>query len=292
MKESFVTYRRRKGYSEKSIKVNDSHLRRFTEWSIQESIDLYNLTYENALEFISNERKRGLLNQSIVRELNSIRIYYDYLIWKKQIKDNVISRIQIRQAPHKIVSGMLSCGQLQSIYLNYQKLPQWEKTSKTTERLHQRNSVILGLLIYQGITSGDIARLEISHVKLLEGKIYIPSSRKSNARNLEMQAAQFSTLQSYLNTLTTENRQSAYLFPGKKHGDMVASLLKQVKRQYPQVTDARQIRASVIMNWLKTENIRQVQYMAGHKSIRSTEQYRSQDVSNLARQLELFHPLG
>ena len=73
---------------------------------------------------------------------------------------------------------------------------------------------------------------------------------------------------------------------------MVAAVIRQVKKIYPELTDARQIRSSVIMNWLKTSNIRQVQYMAGHKSIRSTEQYRSQDLSNLTRQLELFHPLG
>jgi len=45
------------------------------------------------------------------------------------------------------------------------------------------------------------------------------------------------------------------------------------------------------MGWLKQHNIRQVQYMAGHKSIRSTESYRLQDLTDLTRQLELFHPL-
>ena len=96
------------------------------------------------------------------------------------------------------------------------------------------------------------------------------------------------TMQEYLNNTD----QNPWLFPGKKHSDMVASVIKQVRRIHPEVTDARQIRSSVIMNWLKIHNIRQVQYMAGHKSIRSTEQYRSQDLSNLTRQLELFHPLG
>ena len=59
----------------------------------------------------------------------------------------------------------------------------------------------------------------------------------------------------------------------------------------PEVTSSRQIRSSVIMGWLKQYNIRQVQYMAGHKSIRSTESYRLQDLTDLTRQLELFHPL-
>ena len=72
---------------------------------------------------------------------------------------------------------------------------------------------------------------------------------------------------------------------------MVCKIIQQTKKLHPEIIDSRQIRISVIMNWLKTNNIRQVQYMAGHKSIRSTEAYRNQDLTNLTRQLELFHPL-
>ena len=81
------------------------------------------------------------------------------------------------------------------------------------------------------------------------------------------------------------------MFPSKKQSDMICNIVSQAKKLNPEIIDSRQIRTSVIMNWLKSNNIRQVQYMAGHKSIRSTEQYRSQDLSDLTKQLELFHPL-
>ena len=77
---------------------------------------------------------------------------------------------------------------------------------------------------------------------------------------------------------------------------MICKIVSQTKKLTPiaigaGIIDSRQIRISVIMNWLKTNNIRQVQYMAGHKSIRSTEMYRNQDLTDLTKQLELFHPL-
>ena len=72
---------------------------------------------------------------------------------------------------------------------------------------------------------------------------------------------------------------------------MVARILSCVRKLYPEISSSRQLRASVIMGWLKTNNIRQTQYMAGHKNIQSTEKYRRQDTTDLARQLELFHPL-
>ena len=72
---------------------------------------------------------------------------------------------------------------------------------------------------------------------------------------------------------------------------MICKIVTQARKTNPVLKDSRQIRTSVIMNWLKTNNIRQVQYMAGHKSIKSTESYRNQDLTDLTRQLELFHPM-
>jgi len=288
MTGDFTAYRLKKGYSEKSLKVQDCHINRFNSWCILQSIDPETITYSQALEFIDSERARGILNQSIIREINSIRIYFDYLVQCGRVQHNVMARIRIRHRQNRILTNTLDQEQLENIYQAYAALPEWEQRIKTSLRLHQRNVVILGLLIYQAVTSGELAKLERSHVNLNEGKIYIPSTRKSNARQLKLQASQVITLQEYLNNPVLD----LWLFSGKKHSDMVASIIRQVKKIHPELTDARQIRSSVIMNWLKTNNIRQVQYMAGHKSIRSTEQYRSQDLSNLTRQLELFHPLG
>ena len=294
MTVSFDAYRSKKGYSEKSIRVQDSHIRRYTSWCKNQNIDPEKITYDQALQFIDSERQRGILNQSIVREINSIKIYFDYLQQNDRVQYNVFSRIRIRQRQVRVLQYTLSQQQLEGIYRDYAGLPLWEHRSGNAKRLHVRNVVILGLLVYQGITSGELARLERAHVNLCEGKIYIPMTRKSNARELTLQAGQVMVIKEYIEDYLPHYRQyqENYLFPGKKHSDMVASVIRQVKRIHPEITDARQLRSSVIMHWLKTHNIRQVQYMAGHKSIRSTEQYRSQDLSNLTRQLELFHPLG
>lgn len=72
---------------------------------------------------------------------------------------------------------------------------------------------------------------------------------------------------------------------------MVCKIIDKIKITHPETIDSRQIKASIIMNWLKQYNIRQVQYMAGHKNIRSTEAYKNQDLTDLTKQLELFHPL-
>ncbi|MBS4013938.1 MAG: integrase [Bacteroidetes bacterium] len=65
-----------------------------------------------------------------------------------------------------------------------------------------------------------------------------------------------------------------------------------MKKTNPGILNPKQIRLSVISNWLKTHNLRQVQYMAGHKYVSSTERYQENDVSSLQNKLEKCHPLN
>lgn len=284
---SFEEYRHKNGYSAKSIRVQNSHVNRLKSWCINQNINLEEINYNQVLQFIDSERQRGILNQSIIREINSIRIYFDYLLEIGTVKQNIIKRIRIRQSVKKVIPETLTPQQLESIYLDFMNIPEWEHKTRTAKGLHKRNIVLLGLLIYQGLTSGETSKLETNHINLAEGKIYIPSTRKSNSRTLKLQANQILPIKSYIE----EFNPNPYLFPTKKQSDMICKIVEQAKKNHPEIIDSRQIRTSVIMNWLKTNNIRQVQYMAGHKSIRSTEQYRSHDLTDLTKQLELFHPL-
>ena len=293
---SFKEYRQKNSYSEKSIRVQDSHVSCFKNWCLRENISPEDITYGQTLQFIDSERERGIEKQSIIREINSIRIYFDYLLESGDIKQNVIKRIRLRQGGKKVLPEILSPLQLEKIYQDFNNLPVWNHGTSIAKLLHQRNTVILGLMIYQGLDSGEIARLETCNVNLSEGKIYIPSGRNSNSRTLRLQSNQILPIKTYLEETRLEllekrNLQSSYLFPAKKSSDMVCKIVDAVKTINTEIRDSRQLRASVIMNWLKTNNIRQVQYMAGHKSIRSTESYRGQDLTDLAKQLELFHPL-
>lgn len=293
---SFKCYRQASGYSETSIKVQDSHVNQLMSWCMTQSINPEQITYSQVLQFIDHERSRHIKNQSIIRMINSIRIYYDFLMDTGAVTQNIIRRIRINQVGRRALPQILSQEQLNKIYHDYINLPEWHHRSERARLLHQRNTVILGLMIYQGLDSGQVARLETTYLNLTEGKIYIPSGRKSNARILNLQTVQILPIKTYQDKIRLQLMEmqqqdpNAYLFPTKKSSDMVSRIIRQVKRIDPEVVGSRQIRASVIMSWLKQYNIRQVQYMAGHKSIRSTESYRSQDLTDLTRQLELFHP--
>ena len=179
----------------------------------------------------------------------------------------------------------------------------------------QRNKIIIGLLMYQGITTEELSKLEPGHVKLKQGKIYIPGSRRSHSRVLDLKPFQVLELHEYvtetrpriLEEITTpkparkpdqinQSRIENQLFISVNVSEHIKNsllhLFKAIRRTYPDIQNAEQIRKSVIVHWLKTHNLRQVQYMDGHKYVSSTERYQTSNLENLQHQLEKLHPLN
>lgn len=68
-------------------------------------------------------------------------------------------------------------------------------------------------------------------------------------------------------------------------------LFNSLKKYYPELHDARQIRQSVIIHWIGHYNLRQVQYMAGHRYVSITERYRMDGIADLQKELARYHPL-
>ena len=58
--------------------------------------------------------------------------------------------------------------------------------------------IMLGLLVYQGLQTEEITRLEPAHIHLKEGKIFIKGTSYSNERWLPLQAHQVVELGQYM----------------------------------------------------------------------------------------------
>lgn len=93
--------------------------------------------------------------------------------------------------------------------------------------------------------------------------------------------------QIYLN----EEIEGNYLFHKKRLIHGMSRIKKMINRYEPRLNNMAQIRASVITNWLQHYNLREVQYMAGHKYVSSTERYRTDNLEDLQKELEKCHPL-
>ena len=167
--------------------------------------------------------------------------------------------------------------------------------------MSKRNKVIVGLMIWQGLGVRELGKLEVEDVRLREGKIYIKGSRRSNEREMKLEAHQILDLMEYaLKTreelLKLSGKQSDKLFVSTGKSDrfnaIITKLIEKLNNQNSKVTSVKQIRTSVITHWLKNYNLREVQYMAGHRYVSSTEAYKVNDLEGLTEDVLKYHPIG
>ncbi len=84
-----------------------------------------------------------------------------------------------------------------------------------------------------------------------------------------------------------DEKEAAFTIAYGKAGD----LMQTIRKYAPQVKSVKQLRASVITHWLGKNNMREVQYMAGHKYVSSTELYQQTKLEDLQKDVNSFHPL-
>lgn len=299
----FVDYLLGKGFSLSTLKGYVNDVLRFTKWLKQENVELQTVTYADVLHYIQcSKAKTNKQNKSI--RINSVKHYFSYLISIGVFENNPASAIIIRGTKRKTLYNILSKQELENIYHSFtfkkdekQQNQNWYKSTLLT---YQRNKIILGLIIYQGLNPTDLGILKLKDLKLREGKIFIPGTRRSNQRELTLEAVQILDLMEYtLKTreqiLKEHNKESDNLIlsagKGNKINNLLNNLIKKLRIQNKNIVNYKQIRTSVITHWLKSHNLRQVQYMAGHRYVSSTESYFINDLDSLSEDITKFHPL-
>ena len=93
--------------------------------------------------------------------------------------------------------------------------------------------------------------------------------------------------------INTENSEQLFVsMEGKNElKNSLLHLFRALKKLNPAVENAKQIRMSAIRNKLKTNNLREVQYFAGHRYVSSTERYKLGNIETLKKDVEKYHPL-
>ena len=239
-------------------------------------------------------------SRAINRILLAIRHYYNVM----NIAHNPAAGLVLKGAVRTIPHDLLSKEEMETLYNQYQVI----------DERSQRNKTILGLLIYQALTTEELHKLEAHHIKLKEGKIIVPGGRHSNGRTLKLEATQILELHEYISMTRPKILKALNAgTPGRKPDqvkeeselhqlfismngseDMKVSLLnlmKALRKIHVKVRNAKQFRQSMITEWLKEKDLRTVQYMAGHRYVSSTERYRSYNLQDLEEALIQHHPM-
>ena len=247
--------------------------------------------YSDIINYLEYQRRKQSPG-SLSRILQSIKKYYNYLIATDQREDHPCEKLKIKDHYRKDV-------QLQDLF-SEKELERLLEIKSRYKILKKRNQLMLSLLIYQGLTSGELVRLEIKDLDLERGTIYIKSSHRQNARTLKLRSNQILIAHQYINEdrvklLKVETENLVITKRGSEEkGEGISYLVSRMQIKFPNRNlNPKTIRQSVIRNKLKGGGeLRSVQVFAGHKYPSSTERYRQNNIEELRSAIRKHHPLN
>jgi len=296
----YDTYLFEQGYTRSTIYSYLNAQSKFIQWCDTKDYDLSHIDYKTCLLYVKDiqrpKKGKPLSKRSVSHQVGALKIFFNYLMDENYRGNNPFQNINIRGVRRSINHNLLEYEELEDLFYSYRthniKPPHCPHVAV-------RDKVVIGLIVYQGLDAKALMSLRMEHMQMEKGKLYVPSTRKTNARELELKSPQMLSLAQYLqkDRAVLQDKIRCYtddLFPrnSNRSGVLLHTLFKRLRAINYKVKDAKQIRASVITHWLKLHNIRKVQYMVGHRYISSTEKYLQSDISSLKEIIENFHPMN
>jgi site-specific recombinase XerD len=283
---TFTEYLEQQKLAENSIAHYEQSIKTFIAWLDVEQLTASSFHYNDLMAFIEKCYEQGASKQTVSGQLTVIRHYCRYLIYQQQRTDNPAAGVFIKGLSRGIPVNLLSTEELDTLYQQYQ----------IQLHVNASNKIMLGLLIYQGITVGELAKLKPHHFLVKDGKMIIKGTHHTNERTLSLQAHQMHLLQQYLKA---GKQKEGYLFVEARKQQVsdhnihnrLQWMFHQLRELNPKVVNANQIRMSVVTNWLKKHSLRETQYLSGHKYVSSTARYQTTNLDDLQQALKDHHPL-
>ena len=283
---NFIQYLQAKKYSVVTVDRYSIYIKRFLTWLVDEDLKAEEFIYTDLLEFMRYCQQRGVTKHTVHNILCIVRHYCNYLIHEGKRNDNPAAGVFIKGLVRKLPTNLLTMEEMEELYKQYSLQLHVDASKK----------IMFGLMVYQGITVSELMRLEAVHIKLKEGKIFIKGTKRTNERLLNLNANQIIELQQYI----SKNKfKEGYLFievirkdvSERNINNRLQYMFKQLRQLNPRALNPKQLRSSVITFWLRQNNLRQVQYMAGHKYVSSTERYQVNNLDDLQNELKEHHPM-
>ena len=259
----------------------------FETWLIEAGLTRETLSYRDIVAWL---RTMEVGPRTKNAHLTALRHWLSWLVEEGRRLDNPADGLVIRGQRRRLPQDLLTREQLDALYQGY----------PAGTPAHQRNKAMLGLLVYQGLRVRELSRLETSDVDLEGGLITVPGSRQSEGRMLWLESKQILALHIYLQEvrpvlLASTSKQAGRLFvsagSGERLHNALALLMRELRERHTFFKEAKQLRASRLALWLRCYGLREVQHMAGHRYVSSTERYRATDLRRLQASLVKHHPL-
>lgn len=213
----FIKYLNSIGFSDSTIQQHIRFVEFFNDWLSEKSIDSIQCKYPEMVMFIDDALRflyfRQNTRSSLNRMMVAISYYYDFLISNNSNLVNPAKNIRIKNPHKQIVHDLLNLEELMELYIFI----------NPKDPRNIRNKVMLGLFVFQGLSTRELHRLSLSDLKLRKGTIFIKGDKGSvwkkgsTARELALEALQIIDLLEYIEKIRLKILSKSYdNLPGRK----------------------------------------------------------------------------
>ena len=303
----FIKYMEGKNHAPRTQEAYIKLVEKFLQWYKLEPI---NCTKKDILDYLACLKKHTRQQNSSRRSsITALNHYFTALLQANLINNNPVYLIKMRGANKKHLYKIYTPEELTqladnfyTIYISgfddsYMKFPTKKEKSFLSRN---RNYTMLTFLLFQGLSTTELTQININDIDMQKARLMLNNGK--TVRNLPIQASQMGALINYINSIRPQFLEFCGIETDRLFFSMSAEqydktfwkplkkLIKQVKSIDKQFVNFQQIRASVITHWIQTEGLRKAQYLAGHRSIKATENYLPNDLNELINDIQKFNP--
>ena len=267
---------------------------RYVAWSGGEAA-ARGARYPDVLRYVTELRGRGLHPRTLRLELAGVSAYHAWLVAAGLRADHPCRTLKLADAYDRRV-------RTDELYA-VDEVAAWASTYRAAKaRDQRRGEVVVGLLVNQALTAGDVTRLRVGDVDLDAGTVYVSAGGKTAARTLSLRASQVMTLWRYLDEdrgryvamAQARDLREDWLLFDTRGGQLVGGQLHRlvnVGRGQAERLNPQKVRQSVIADLVAGgHDVRVVQAFAGHRNSTATAEYRRSDAEALAEAVARLHP--
>ncbi len=193
---TYEQYLKEQGYSQSTIAGDLQQVDAFQRWCRRNRTTPTEIDHSGCLRYIKHLTRRGNAKRTINHKPQALRVHFRYLMQQGERTDDPIEGATVRGQARATNHHLLDADELEDLYYSFETQDIQDPYHRLTAK---RGKTITGLVVYQGLPTTDLGNLKVEHLQLSKGKIYVPSTRRNNARELEFRPWQVMELLGYVN---------------------------------------------------------------------------------------------
>lgn len=162
--KNFEVYLKAQGMKASTVIQHCKYAGQFLSWLAKESLAVSQVSYAEILDYTDHLKREGGSVGYVNRNLLSVQYYFSGLKSQDLTVFNPVAGIRLKGTVRTIPHHLLERAELEELQ---------DKYEVKDDRTH-RNKVMLGLLVFQGLSRLELESLRPEHLKLREGKIQVP----------------------------------------------------------------------------------------------------------------------